>query len=42
MFPYDDGAFAAQLLIHRMTEEEFDKMMSALTAHRAERQASVG
>lgn len=34
-FPYDDGAFAAQLLIHRMPAAEFDTMLDLLAEHRA-------
>jgi ParB family chromosome partitioning protein len=40
-FPYNDGAFAAQLLIHRMPEGEFDTMLDALQAHRAQRHADA-
>ncbi|NUQ95830.1 MAG: ParB N-terminal domain-containing protein [Streptomyces sp.] len=41
-FPYDDGALASQLLIDRMPEAEFDTMLEALTAHRAQRHAGAG
>lgn len=41
MFPYDDGAFAAQLLIHRMPEDEFDTMMGRLAQHQQQRSSSV-
>ena len=42
MFPYDDGAFAAQLLIERMPAEEFDKMAGRVLAHHAQRRAGTG
>jgi len=40
-FPYEDGTFAAQLLIHRMPPEEFATMMELLTAHCAKQEAGV-
>lgn len=41
MFPYDDGAFAAQLLIERMPAGEFDKMADRIAAHRAQQRATA-
>ncbi|MFG2276743.1 ParB/RepB/Spo0J family partition protein [Streptomyces chartreusis] len=41
MFPYDDGAFAARLLIERMPAEEFDKMADGVLAHRARQRADA-
>jgi ParB family chromosome partitioning protein len=38
-FPYEDGVFAGQCLIHRMPVEELDKLYEVLTQHRA-RQAA--
>ncbi|MFF6866722.1 ParB/RepB/Spo0J family partition protein [Streptomyces ardesiacus] len=32
-FPYDDGTFAAQLLIHRMPDTELEKCLTALKQH---------
>ncbi|MFF6815937.1 ParB/RepB/Spo0J family partition protein [Streptomyces sp. NPDC012403] len=33
-FPYDDGVYAAQHLIHKMPPEEFNKMLDLLVKHR--------
>ncbi|WP_037873342.1 ParB/RepB/Spo0J family partition protein [Streptomyces sp. NRRL S-37] len=33
-FPYQDGVYAAQHLIHKMPPEEFDKMLDLLIRHR--------
>ncbi|MFF9573196.1 ParB/RepB/Spo0J family partition protein [Streptomyces sp. NPDC014685] len=38
--PYDDGAFIARHLIHKMGEAEFDRMLDILNAHRRERATS--
>ncbi|MFI6359798.1 ParB/RepB/Spo0J family partition protein [Streptomyces sp. NPDC050743] len=34
MFPYEDGVYAAQLLIHKMPPEEFNKLVDVLIKHR--------
>jgi ParB family chromosome partitioning protein len=41
-FPYNDGLEAAQHLIHKMSDEEFDKMHDVLSEHRAKRSANAG
>lgn len=41
LFPYEDGTLAAQLLIHKMPPEEFDKMLDVLVKHRENDAASV-
>ncbi|MGW2112376.1 hypothetical protein [Streptomyces sp. NPDC001948] len=33
-FPYEDGAYAAQHLIHKMPSDEFNKMLDRLIKHR--------
>ncbi|MFB7852292.1 ParB/RepB/Spo0J family partition protein [Streptomyces sp. NPDC056053] len=38
--PYDDGAFIARHLIHKMGEAEFDRMLDILNTHRRERATS--
>ncbi|MFF8716801.1 ParB/RepB/Spo0J family partition protein [Streptomyces sp. NPDC015184] len=38
--PYDDGAFIARHLIHKMGEAEFDRMLDILNTHRRERTTS--
>ncbi|MGW2180374.1 ParB/RepB/Spo0J family partition protein [Streptomyces sp. NPDC001732] len=38
--PYDDGAFIARHLIHKMGETEFDRMLDILNTHRRKRTAS--
>ncbi|WP_033416620.1 ParB/RepB/Spo0J family partition protein [Streptomyces canus] len=38
-FPYDDGHFAAQLLIHKMPPDEFNRMLDQLIKHRDSQQA---
>jgi ParB family transcriptional regulator, chromosome partitioning protein len=38
--PYDDGAFIARHLIHKMGETEFDRMLDILNTHRRERTTS--
>jgi ParB family chromosome partitioning protein len=40
-FPYEDGVFAAQHLIHKMPQGEFDKMLDLLNEHRAKQAASA-
>ncbi|MEV5915795.1 ParB/RepB/Spo0J family partition protein [Streptomyces chartreusis] len=42
MFPYDDGTFAARLLIERMPAEEFEKLAEQVIAHRAQLRATAG
>ncbi|PZT70926.1 plasmid partitioning protein [Streptomyces sp. SW4] len=37
--PYDDGAFLARHLIHKMSDVEFDKMLSILNEHQRKRNA---
>ncbi|CAL9674911.1 Nucleoid occlusion protein (plasmid) [Streptomyces sp. enrichment culture] len=34
LFPYEDGVYAAQHLIHKMPPEEFNKMLDLLIKHR--------
>ncbi|MFB7493399.1 ParB/RepB/Spo0J family partition protein [Streptomyces sp. NPDC056161] len=38
--PYEDGAFIAMHLIHKMTDVEFDRMLEILNKHRQERAGS--
>ncbi|MDH6522691.1 ParB family chromosome partitioning protein [Streptomyces sp. SAI-135] len=40
-FPYDDGHFAAQLLIHKMPPDEFNRMLDQLIKHRDAQQAAT-
>ncbi|MFJ3309427.1 ParB/RepB/Spo0J family partition protein [Streptomyces sp. NPDC086549] len=40
--PYDDGAFLAMHLIRKMTDTEFDKMLSILNDHQRQRATAVG
>ncbi|WP_192342396.1 ParB/RepB/Spo0J family partition protein [Streptomyces sp. VITNK9] len=39
-FPYDDGMFAAQLLLHKMPEDELEKCLAFLLRHREKQTAS--
>jgi ParB family chromosome partitioning protein len=41
-FPYQDGVFAGQCLIHRMPAEELEKCYEVLTQHRAKHSVSTG
>ncbi|MEH0557504.1 ParB/RepB/Spo0J family partition protein [Streptomyces sp. B21-101] len=41
-FPYEDGVYAAQHLIHKMPPNEFSKMLDLLIHHRDSQAASVG
>jgi ParB family chromosome partitioning protein len=41
-FPYEDGESAAMYLIHKMSPDEFDKMLDRLIAHRDSRPVSAG
>ncbi|MDX5565785.1 ParB/RepB/Spo0J family partition protein [Streptomyces sp. ID05-04B] len=41
-FPYEDGVYAAQHLIHKMPPAEFSKMLDLLIQHRDSQPASVG
>ncbi|CAL9673183.1 ParB/RepB/Spo0J family partition protein [Streptomyces griseomycini] len=41
-FPYDDGVYAAQHLIHKMPPEEFNKMLDLLIKHRDSRTVHTG
>ncbi|MEU6687740.1 ParB/RepB/Spo0J family partition protein [Streptomyces sp. NPDC046832] len=41
-FPYEDGESAAMYLIHRMSPDEFDKMLDRLIKHRDSRAVSAG
>jgi ParB family chromosome partitioning protein len=41
-FPYQDGVFAGQCLIHRMPAEELEKCYEVLTEHRAKQSVSTG
>ncbi|CAL9648090.1 plasmid partitioning protein [Streptomyces sp. DH-12] len=41
-FPYEDGVYAAQHLIHKMPPEEFDKMLDLLIKHRDSRTVRTG
>jgi ParB family chromosome partitioning protein len=41
-FPYQDGVYAAQHLIHKMPPEEFDKMLDLLIKHRESHTVHTG
>ncbi|MFJ6558146.1 ParB/RepB/Spo0J family partition protein [Streptomyces luteogriseus] len=41
-FPYEDGVYAAQHLIHKMPPDEFDKMLDRLIKHRDSQAVSAG
>ncbi|WP_079049236.1 ParB/RepB/Spo0J family partition protein [Streptomyces torulosus] len=41
-FPYEDGVFAAQLLIHKMPPDELDRMLELLIKHRDGQDVRVG
>ncbi|WP_446458698.1 hypothetical protein [Streptomyces rochei] len=41
-FPYDDGTWAAQLLIHKMTDDELEKCLNGLLKHRRKQNADAG
>ncbi|MFE7111894.1 hypothetical protein ACFU98_46360 [Streptomyces sp. NPDC057575] len=41
-FPYEDGAYAAQHLIHKMPSDELSKMLDLLIRHREESQTVPG
>jgi ParB family chromosome partitioning protein len=42
LFPYSDGVFAGQLLIHKMPPDELDKLYHLLTEHRAQQSVTAG
>ncbi|MFF3941645.1 ParB/RepB/Spo0J family partition protein [Streptomyces phaeofaciens] len=41
-FPYEDGVYAAQHLIHKMPPDEFNRMLDLLNTHRNSRAAATG
>lgn len=41
-FPYEDGVYAAQHLIHKMPPEEFNKMLDLLIKHRDDQAVRTG
>ncbi|MFD7703148.1 hypothetical protein [Streptomyces caelestis] len=41
-FPYEDGTYAAQHLIHEMSPEEFNKMLGLPIKHRGSQAVHTG
>ncbi|MCZ9339881.1 hypothetical protein NGM37_19150, partial [Streptomyces sp. TRM76130] len=41
-FPYENGVYAAQHLIHKMPPDEFDKMLDLLLQHRDSQSVRAG
>src|SRR5262249_43283279 len=41
-FPYEDGVYAAQHLIHKMPPDEFNKMLDLLIKHRDSQTVRAG